>query len=131
MENNETQIIDALGVIVDKAKYINDLDPALGGILLSFTKFSMDLYECLAKKELYPVNEIVNFLSQIQDTTTNALLSASYPRDRDDALESANEDLTKFIMNADKQYTIETDEYEKEVAMLIKDFKTATNEIRA
>lgn len=130
MEHNEENIIDALGTIVDKAKFINENDQTLGGILLAFTKFSMDLYESIAKNETYTVNEIVGFLSNVQGTTTNALLEISYPKDRDDALVSANEDLTQFIMNADLQYKADVDTYEKEVAALVKDFKKTVAEIR-
>lgn len=130
MERNEENIIDALGTIVDKAKFINENDQTLGGILLAFVKFSMDLYESIAKNEMYTVNEIVGFLSNVQGTTTNALLETSYPKDRDDALASANEDLTQFIMNADLQYKADVDTYEKEVAALVKDFKKTVAEIR-
>lgn len=130
MNTNEEQIISDLETIISKAKNINEMDPALGNILLSFTKFSMDLYEAMAKGELYLVNEIVRFLASIQNINTNNLLTESYPKDRDDALPTADEDLTKFIMAAGNQYQPEIDAYKDEVAALVKDFKATVAQIR-
>ena len=130
MEQRENDVIDKLSKIIELTKEINQLDEVLGSVLLSNIKFSMDLYEALAKEEVYTLKDVVLFYATAQGLSVNSLLSKTYPRGEGEERPQADEDLTRFIMGAGSVYEPDIDSYEQSVKELLADFKQAAADIR-
>ena len=130
MENREEEVINKLAKIIELIKEINQLDESLGSVLLSNIKFSMDLYEALAKEKPYLIKDVVLFYATVQGLSVNSLLNKTYPKGEDESRPTADEDLTKFIMNAGAVYEPDIDSYEKSVKELVSDFKSTVNSIK-
>lgn len=132
MNENETLVLDKLSEIIKDIKEIADIEPALGEILMFGAKMSMDFYESLAKEETYLAKDAIEFIARMQDMPVTDLLDKTYPFNGNNTdIVTADEDLTKFIMNSASNYEESTDNYRKEINQLVADFKAAAHQARS
>lgn len=131
MNEQENEILSKLENVINLAKEIYEADETLGAIMLANVKFSMSLYEAIAKGEFYGINEISEFYAKIQGITTHALLMKSYPPESVETPIDADEDLTAYIMRSADMYEPDTDAYEQSVKELVQDFKNTVAEVRS
>lgn len=130
MNDNEQLVLDKLNLIINTIKEISELEPSLGDVLISATKISMDLYESLAKEQLYLANDALAFLARVQGLDIADLLSKTYPKGNQSGLIEADENLTQFIMDSAAQYESDIENYRASVNDLIAEFKAVAKEAR-
>ena len=126
---DEIKVLDKLADVIELSKEIYNMDDSLGSLLLTSIKLSMDLYEARAKDQFYSVNDIVSFIANAQDMSTDELLSQSYKSCNNETVVDADENLTAFIMNSAKNIP-NVDEYEVAVKELVDDFKKSASTLR-
>lgn len=129
MNETETLVLDKLNDTIKIIKEILELEPPLGDILMFGVRMTMDLYEAMAKGETYLANDAVEFLAQMQGIPVHDLLYKTYPNSQEPRV-SADEDLTKFIMDSAKSYEKNIDGYKEAVGDLVSDFKKAARAAR-
>lgn len=130
MNDNEQLVLDKLNLIINTIKEISELEPSLGDVLISATKISMDLYESLAKGQLYLANDALAFLARVQGLDIADLLGKTYPKGNQGGLIEADENLTQFIMDSASQYESDIENYRASVNDLIAEFKAVAKEAR-